>query len=73
MTLVLENLGGQVLGSSAESKGSIFDGLGKSEICEFEVAVGANEDVLGFEVAVDDVFGVQVLEDEDDVGGVEAE
>lgn len=33
-----------------------------------EVRVGAEEDVLGLEVAVDDVLGVEVLEGHQDLG-----
>jgi hypothetical protein len=70
--LVLEDFRGEVLGGATKGESSIFYGFSESEICEFEVTVSADEDVFGFEVAVDDVAGVKVLENENDVGGVEA-
>lgn len=73
VALVLQDLGGQVFGCSTEGKGSIFYGLSKSKICKFEISIWSDENVLRFEVTVDDVLGVEVLEDEDDVAGVEAE
>ena len=35
--------------------------LGDAEVCELEVAVGVQQDVFWFEVAVDDVHLVEVL------------
>lgn len=72
VSLVLQNFWSEILWGSTKGESSIFYGFGEAEIREFEVAVGANEDVFGLEVAVDDVAGVEVLEDENDVGGVEA-
>ena len=44
----------------------------ESEVDEFKVAVGVEEDVLGFQVSVGDVGDVvEVGEDENDLGGVE--
>lgn len=40
--------------------------------CDLEVPIGVDEEVLGLEVAIDDVLLVQVLEDERDLRGVEA-
>lgn len=45
--------------------------LGEAEVGDLDVAVGAEEDVLGLEVAVDDVERVEVVEREGDLGGVE--
>lgn len=42
--------------------------LGEAEVAQLEVARFVEEEVLGFEVAVEDVVGVQVLEYEDDAG-----
>ena len=44
---------------------------GHSEIGNSEVAVLLEDQVLGFEVAVDGPFGVDVLEAEDDAAGHE--
>ena len=46
-------------------------GAGDAEVGDLDVAVGAEEDVLGLEVAVDDVERVEVVEREGDLGGVE--
>lgn len=72
VALVLQDLGRQVLGRPAEGEGAILDCLGEAEVCQFEVSVSGDEDVLRLQVAVDDVPRVQVLEDGDDVCGVEA-
>ncbi|KAJ3300055.1 hypothetical protein HK104_004777 [Borealophlyctis nickersoniae] len=44
----------------------------ESEIGDFDMPLGIDEEVLGFEVAVDDVFGVKVVKCHHDFGGVEA-
>mmetsp|Transcript_40848 Transcript_40848/g.95434 ORF Transcript_40848/g.95434 Transcript_40848/m.95434 type:complete len:243 (-) Transcript_40848:296-1024(-) len=45
--------------------------LSEPEIRELDVAVGADEDIVGFEVAVDDVFFVQVLQRQGNLSYVE--
>lgn len=45
--------------------------LGETEVGDFDVTIGAEEDVLGLEVAVDDVERVKVVERESDLGGEE--
>lgn len=45
--------------------------LGEPEVGDFDVSVGAEEDVLGLEVAVDDVERVEVVEREGHFGGEE--
>jgi hypothetical protein len=56
MTLVLKNLGSKILGSPTQGESSVLDGLGETEVCEFEVSVCSNQNIFGFEVAVDDIF-----------------
>mmetsp|Transcript_11914 Transcript_11914/g.39206 ORF Transcript_11914/g.39206 Transcript_11914/m.39206 type:complete len:358 (+) Transcript_11914:142-1215(+) len=46
--------------------------LCEPKVAQFEVPLRVNEQILGFEVAVDDVLAVQKLEDEDDLRAVEA-
>ena len=43
----------------------VFEFFGDAEIGEFGVAIGEEEDVFGFEVAIDDVLLVKVVESED--------
>lgn len=71
VALILKNLGSQILWSSTKSECSILDRFGKTKVCEFEISVDSNEDVLGLEIAINDVFGVEILEDENNVGCIE--
>lgn len=71
VALVLKDFRSQILWSSAQSESSIFYVFGEPKVSEFEVAVSADEHIFWFEVSVDDILGVQVFEDQDDVGGVE--
>jgi hypothetical protein len=71
VSLVEENLGRDVLGGAAQRVGLEGHPLREAEVGDLEVAGLVQEEVLGLEVAVDEVLGVQELEDEDDVGGVE--
>jgi len=45
---------------------------GEPEVAELDVAGGADQHVLGLEVAVEDPLLVEVLEAEEGLGGVEA-
>jgi hypothetical protein len=45
--------------------------FGKAEVGDLDVAVRAEEDVLGLEVSVDDVERVEVVEREGNLGSVE--
>jgi hypothetical protein len=72
VALVLQDLGGEVLGSAAEGEGAVLYRLREAKVCEFEVSVCGDEYVFGFEVPVDDIAGVEVFEDGDDVRCVEA-
>lgn len=38
--------------------------FGEPEVCDLQVAVGVDQHVFGFEVAVDDVLAVQMFEDQ---------
>jgi hypothetical protein len=59
---------------SADDSGSfvfVLDELGGAETAEVEVALLVDKEVVGFEVADDDLHFGQVLEEEDDRGDVE--
>ena len=73
MALILKNLGSKIFGSSTQGEGSVFDGFGKPKVCELKVAVRTNEDIFRLEVAVDDVLGVKIFENENNVRCVKAE
>lgn len=45
--------------------------LGKPEVAYFQMSLAVDEQILGLEIAVDDWPGVQVLDGDDDLGGVE--
>lgn len=45
--------------------------LGESEVCQTAVAVGVNQYVLWFEISVDDIQGVDVLDGQNDLGNEE--
>lgn len=80
VALVVDDLGGQVLGGSAEGVGldrggvAVAEALGEAKVDELDVPVRVEEEVLGLHVAVGDaaLLLVQVLEDEHDLGRVEA-
>ena len=72
MSFVKEDLGRYVLGRAADRVRALVHYLRESVVNEFEVAVVGDHDVFGLEVAVDDVFAVEVLEDRTDLRAVEA-
>lgn len=51
-----------------------FDCLffGESKICKFDIAIFGDEDVLWLQVPIDDIFLVQILENEQNLSSVEA-
>ena len=67
-------LGGHVVGGAhdgmgaGERAGLPGDGSGKAEVGELGAAFGGDEDVAGFDVAVDDVFRVGVMQGVADLG-----
>ena len=65
------HLGREVVGRAAERPRVRRAGAREAEVGELDVPVAGEEDVLGLEVAVDDVARVQVVERERDLGGVE--
>ena len=72
--LVQEDLGGQVLGRAAEGVGRVVLGqvrLGETEVAEGDMAVGIQQDILRFEISIDDVVLMQVLQRQDQLGDVE--
>lgn len=68
-----DNLRSQVIGGTAKSPCSVRNILGETKIGHSEVALLVNHQVLRLEITVDDVATVQILEDGDNLGGVELE
>ena len=73
MSTVFDHFGSEVFGGAAEGIGfPIVDLLGETEVDQFEVTLGVEEDVFGLQVAVSYAVGVvEEFENEDDFGGVE--
>ena len=65
------DLGRQVVGGTAEGPCDVGHLLGEAKVGDLEVAVAVEQQVLGLQVAVDDVVRVQVVEGQGDLGGVE--
>lgn len=62
-------------GGGSERKargGTMWEFFGEAEIGEDNVSVGANKDILGFQVAVYDACGVQAVDAFDLIAGVSA-
>ena len=75
MTILCDDFGRHILGGSTNGVGVVLTldvGLGESKVGELDVAVLADHDVFGFEITVDDVFGVEVLKRQQHLRSVEA-
>ena len=72
MALIEQDLRCDVLRRSANCIGALSNNLGKAVINELEIAIAANHDVLGLQVAIDNILAMQVLEDRRDLGAIEA-
>lgn len=71
MTFVEEDFRCQVLWCTTKCVGSAFHDLREPEICEFEVPIVCNQEVLGLEITVDDVLRMEILEHECHLGSIE--
>lgn len=73
MSLHLDYFWGEIFGRANDGSGSLplGDEFGESVVGEGHVPIRVHEDVFWFEVAIHDVEGVEVLEGEEDLGGVE--
>lgn len=71
MALILQNFGRKILWRATKGKGSVLNNFSKTKISELNVAIGGNEYILRFKISVDDIFAMEVLEDEDELRGVE--
>jgi hypothetical protein len=67
VALAKHDFWGNVLGCAADAVGDLFVGLadlGQSEIGHFDVSFLIQQYILGFQIAVDDIAGVEVLDGE---------
>lgn len=72
VSLAQQNLRCQLLWGTALRLGAPLHLLSEAKVRQFELAVGADQDVLRLQVSLDYVLAVQVLEDQDDVSALEA-
>lgn len=71
VTFRLDNLRGEILWRAAQRPGSILYPLREPEIGDLDVTFVIQEYILRLEVPVDNVQAVQVLDREQNLGGVE--
>jgi hypothetical protein len=72
VTLVLQNLRSEVLRCTTKCKSSVINDLCKPKICEFEISIRANQNIFRFEVSIDNVLAVKILDDEDNLCCIES-
>lgn len=71
MALIQEDLGSNVLRGAAYGKCTLSHDLSEAEIDHFQISILSYHDILGLEIAIHNIFGVQVLEDRDYLCAVE--
>ncbi len=72
MTLRKDNLRSEIFRSTAKCERPILDLFGESEIGDPEVSHSVQKKILGFQISVDGIVAMQVLDGEDDGSEVEA-
>lgn len=70
MTLVEEDLWCDILRCAANGVGAFGDDFCEAVVDQFEVAIVSDHNVLRLQVAINDVFAVQVLEDTCDLRAI---
>jgi hypothetical protein len=71
MALIQEDLGIYILGGTADGECAVSHDLIDAEIDHFQIFILSFHDILGFQIAVHIIFGVQVLDDCDFLCAVE--
>jgi hypothetical protein len=69
-----DNLRSNILGCSTDAVSYLIfrnTNFGQSEICQFYVSLGIKKNIFRFQVSVNDVSGVQILEGKKDLSGIE--
>jgi hypothetical protein len=71
VTLGANNLRREVIGRTTQSPSDVRDLLGKSKIGNLEMPMSVQEQVLGLEIAVDDVHAVEIVQCQCDLSSIE--
>lgn len=71
MAFIQQDFGREVLGGSAQSVSSALTVLGEAEVRQFQIPGFIDQNILGFQISVNDVLRVQVLEHQAHLCGVE--
>mmetsp|Transcript_94264 Transcript_94264/g.129853 ORF Transcript_94264/g.129853 Transcript_94264/m.129853 type:complete len:307 (-) Transcript_94264:476-1396(-) len=73
MTNLIKNLRGQIIGSTAEREclSITFKNLCKTKVSQANVTITVEQDILGLQVTVDNLFLMQVTECDGNLDGVE--
>lgn len=72
MPLILQDLGSKVFRCPTKRESSSFYDLSKAEICQFQISISTNKNVFWFQIPIDDILDVQVLEDSNNMCRVKA-
>lgn len=65
------HLRGQIVRGSAQGPSDIGHLLGKAEICDLQMTMAIQEKILRFQVAIDDMLGMKILEGQSHLSGIE--
>lgn len=71
VALVQQDLGSNVLWSSANGVGALRYYFGKTKVDHLQVTVASNHDILGLQIPVYNFFALQVFKDRDNLSAVE--
>ena len=65
------NLRRKIVWSTAKCPRNIRDFLREAKVRDLEMSMPVQQEILGFEIPVDDVHAVQIIQREGDFGGIE--
>ena len=71
VALGTNNLRSEVIGRTAKSPGNVRNLLGKSKISNLEMSMSVQKQVLGLQIAVDDVHAVEIVQCQCDLCSIE--
>jgi hypothetical protein len=71
VALVEKNLWRDVLRRAADSVGTFGADLGEAKVYQLKIAIGMNHNILGLEIAIDNLFALQVLKNGNDLCTIE--
>lgn len=70
MTFVEKHFGRQILGRSAQCVCARLAVLGETEISQAQIALLVDQNILGLQIAIDDIKRVKVLKHQRDLCGI---